>query len=133
MNLAYLILHLEELADLPTQERTWLQDPGDGTLHSYDETICGVFDDSGFASQLRLKPEEMDREVPATFWKKMLKLNELVGVFESTFNFSMDAAALYSPAMYDVRAAAADLIVEARNLEASGLGEKLRHKYGWSQ
>lgn len=133
MNLQTMIWSLEELADLVTQERTWLQDPGDGTLHSYDETVIGVFDSSGLAEQLRRKPEERDTDVSEAFWIKVLALDARVEVFEVTFNFSMDAAALHSAAMQDVRTAAAELLLEARKLEASGLGAMLRSKYGWAE
>lgn len=102
------ISFLNELADEYFQRKVWLASTGP-EISSFDEAICGLFDDTGLGHLL----EKQEHPVFSTEIDESLrKLDRLVTDASRMFQSMSPASVIEHPKMQEIRCAAAKALAQ---------------------
>jgi hypothetical protein len=104
---------LRELSDLDYQRRVWAHGSTD-EMSSYDEAICGLFDDTGLARSLDGPLAQCVFRVDIDF--QLRKLAKLTSEFSDVESMMSPIEAIDHPQMQEIRAKAAMILSELLKL-----------------
>jgi hypothetical protein len=105
---------LQELSDEAFQRRVWLASSGP-EVSSFDEAICGLFNDSGLDSLL--ESSERPSVLTDDVYDGLRELSRLVGRAARTLSSLPPIAVIEHPKMREIRAIAGNILVRATKKE----------------